>query len=547
VSGLASLAASAQSAAAAVSAAAVSLGNGVAAAADFGDSGGEAAFDVARLMDSHDNTFVLSMPQEQDRMTLFADVQLISDVVTLLVAATAGAAGAALAGQPAMVGFLLAGSAVGPGGADVVRELVQAETLAGLGALLMLFGLGLEFSMSKLRAVRGVALGGGALTLLLFTGVAGAAAQLAGAPPGEGFFLGALLAQSSTAVVLRCLQERGTIGSLAGQVTVGTLILQDCTVGLLFALLPSFGSSRNAAAHAGRSEAAAAAGAFVRVALRAAVFLAAAGAAARRALPQLLSWAAGRGAELHTLVSLSLALSVAKASDALGLSLEMGAFVAGVAVSAGGGEQAERVLAALGPIRTLFQSLFLTGIGMLLNGPFLLAHARALLLCLSLIVLAKTTITSVVVRAYGYSLRTALLVGLSLAQVGEFAFVLLSRASALRLIQRPAYLLLLGTTALSLLLTPLLFKAQAALGAGGGAAARTASGETDAAWPLGALEEGGEVYHREGAELHYRAAAESARAAAESARAAAESARAEPREREGSPDPSPRRLLAKGR
>jgi Kef-type K+ transport system membrane component KefB len=166
---------------------------------------------------------------------------------------------------------------------------------------------------------------------------------------------------------------------------------------------------------------------------------------------------------MHQLVGLSLALAVAKASDALGLSLEMGAFAAGVAVSAGGGEAAERVLASLGAVRNVFQSLFLTCIGMLLNGPFLLTHLRALLLCVSLIVLAKTGITCVVVRAYGYSHRTALLVGLSLAQVGEFAFVLLSRASALRLIQRPAYLLLLGTTALSLLFTPLLFKAQAAL------------------------------------------------------------------------------------
>ena len=250
------------------------------------------------------------------------------------------------------------------------------------------------------------------------------------------------------------------MGTLSGQVTVGTLVLQDCTVGLLFAILPSFGAHASDASDASSVSAAAA---LFKVALRALAFFAVAAAVARRLLPLLLSWAHARGAELHLLVSLSLALCVAKASDTLGLSLEMGAFVAGVAVSACGGDAAERVLHAMSPVRTLFQSLFLTGIGMLLNGPFLLTHLRALLLCVALIALAKTAISALVVRAYGYSLRTSLLVGLSLAQVGEFAFVLLSRAQALHLIQRPAYLLLLGTTALSLLFTPLLFKAQSLL------------------------------------------------------------------------------------
>jgi uncharacterized membrane protein YgcG len=126
-------------------------------------------------------------------------------------------------------------------------------------------------------------------------------------------------------------------------------------------------------------------------------------------------------------------------------------------------EHGERTLHAIEPVRNVFAALFIASIGLLLNPRFLWSHRAALLTCLALVVAAKTALTTLVVRAFGYSARTALIVGLSMAQVGEFSFVLLSRASSLRLVQRPAYLLLLGTTALSLLATPLIFRAQPAL------------------------------------------------------------------------------------
>jgi hypothetical protein len=126
-------------------------------------------------------------------------------------------------------------------------------------------------------------------------------------------------------------------------------------------------------------------------------------------------------------------------------------------------EHGERTLHAIEPVRNVFAALFISSIGLLLNPRFLWSHRAALLTCLALVVAAKTALTTLVVRAFGYSARTALIVGLSMAQVGEFSFVLLSRASSLRLVQRPAYLLLLGTTALSLLATPLIFRATPAL------------------------------------------------------------------------------------
>jgi hypothetical protein len=175
-------------------------------------------------------------------------------------------------------------------------------------------------------------------------------------------------------------------------------------------------------------------------------------------VPPLLRWAAARGPELQQLTSLALCLALSKASDAAGLSLELGAFVAGVMIAAA--EHGERTLHGIEPVRNVFAALFLASIGLLLNPWFLWMHRFALLSCLAVVVACKAALTALVVRAFGYSARTALVVGMSLAQVGEFSFVLLARASTLKLVQRPAYLLLLGTTALSLLVTPLLFRVQ---------------------------------------------------------------------------------------
>ena len=420
-----------------------------------GISGGEGGAegepeDVPRLIDAHDNVYVMSNPAAGDRMQLQQDAQLIADIVTVLVAAAVGGAAAAAMGQPSITGFLVAGACVGPGGAGLVAELVQVETFAQFGVILLLFCLGLEFSGTKLRAVRAVALAGGSAAMALLMFGAGVAAKLIGAPPGEGVFVGALVSMSSTAVVVKCLQERNALGTLHGQVTIGTLILQDCTIGLLFAMLPSLGDPERGAG--------AALAAATRVVAAAAAFAACAALAARHAVPRLLRWAAARGPELQQLTSLALCLALSKASDAAGLSLELGAFVAGVTIAAA--EHGERTLHGIEPVRNVFAALFLASIGLLLNPWFLWTHRLALLSCLAVVVVCKAALTALVVRAFGYSARTALVVGMSLAQVGEFSFVLLARASTLKLVQRPAYLLLLGTTALSLLVTPLLFRAQ---------------------------------------------------------------------------------------
>ena len=161
--------------------------------------------------------------------------------------------------------------------------------------------------------------------------------------------------------------------------------------------------------------------------------------------------------ELYQMVAVAFCLTVAWISEHLGLSIELGAFVAGVMISAT--PYAEQTLHHIEPIRNVFAALFLASIGMIMNPLFLWVHLDVLLATLLVVIVFKCSLITLVVRAFGYSTRTSFTVGISMAQVGEFSFVLLSRASNLGLVQRKLYLLLLGTTALSLVATPIMFRA----------------------------------------------------------------------------------------
>ncbi|CAM6090821.1 unnamed protein product [Calypogeia fissa] len=411
------------------------------------DDGSE---ELPTLIDKKDNIFVISNPRS-GYMVLQQDLRFISDLVVVIVSAAVGGIIFAALGQPVITGYLLAGSAIGPGGFSFVSELVQVETLAQFGVVFLLFALGLEFSLSKLRAVRSVAIFGGLMQIVLFMGLCGLIAMVCGAKISEGVFVGAFLSMSSTAVVLKFIGDKSTMNATHGQVIVGTLILQDCAVGMLFALLPVL---------AGENGILQGLISMSKVLFVLVVFIVIAVLLAKTFVPRFLKMMIKLSAqtnELYQLASVAFCLLVAWCSDKLGLSLELGAFVAGVMIAST--DMAQHTLEQVEPIRNLFTALFLTSIGMLINLHFLWNHMDILLASLILIITAKTTVVTAVVRAFGYSTQTSFFVGLSLAQIGEFAFVLLSRASNLKLVQNKLYLLLLGTTALSLVTTPVLFKA----------------------------------------------------------------------------------------
>ncbi|XP_060208464.1 K(+) efflux antiporter 4-like isoform X1 [Lycium barbarum] len=407
------------------------------------------AEETPTLIDRKDNVFIISNFKSKYPV-LQLDLRLISDLVVVIVSATCGGIAFACAGQPVITGYLLAGSIVGPGGFNFVSEMVQVETVAQFGVIFLLFALGLEFSTTKLRIVRAVAVLGGLLQLLLFICLCGITASLCGGKPSEGVFVGAFLSMSSTAVVLKFLMEKNSTNALHGQVTIGILILQDCAVGLLFALLPILGGTSNVLQ--GLIS-------MTKSLVMLLLFLAFLSILSRKCVPwflKLMISLSSQTNELYQLASVAFCLLVAWCSDKLGLSLELGSFAAGVMISTT--DLAQHTLEQVEPIRNFFAALFLASIGMLIHVHFLWNHVDILLASVILVVIVKTAVTSAVVKAFGYNNKTSLLVGMSLAQIGEFAFVLLSRASNVHLVEGKLYLLLLGTTALSLVTTPLLFK-----------------------------------------------------------------------------------------
>ncbi|XP_031252401.1 K(+) efflux antiporter 4-like isoform X2 [Pistacia vera] len=405
--------------------------------------------DTPTLIDRKDNVFIISNAKSKYPV-LQLDLRLISDLVVVIVSATCGGIAFACAGQPVITGYLLAGSVIGPGGFSFVSEMVQVETVAQFGVIFLLFALGLEFSTSKLRVVRAVAVLGGLLQIFLFMCLCGIIASLCGGKPSEGVFVGVLLSMSSTAVVLKFLMERNSISALHGQVTIGILILQDCAVGLLFALLPVLG---------GTSGVLQGVISMTKSLVMLISFLAILTILSRTCVPwflKLMISLSSQTNELYQLASVAFCLLVAWCSDKLGLSLELGSFAAGVMISTT--DLAQHTLEQVEPIRNFFAALFLASIGMLIHVHFLWNHVDILLAAVLLVIVVKTVVVATVVKGFKYSNKTSVLVGMSLAQIGEFAFVLLSRASNLHLVEGKLYLLLLGTTALSLVTTPLLFK-----------------------------------------------------------------------------------------
>ncbi|KAM1047085.1 hypothetical protein ACFX2C_026501 [Malus domestica] len=197
--------------------------------------------DMPTLIDRKDNIFIMS--NRKSKYPPLHMFRLISDLVVVIVSATCGGIAFACAGQPVITGYLLAGSVIGPGGLSFVSEMVQVETVAQFGVIFLLFALGLEFSAVKLQVVRTVAVLGGLLQIFLLMCLCGITASLCGGRPSEGVSVGAFPSMSSTAVVLKFLMERNSISTLHGQVVVGSLVLQDCAVGLLFALLPVLGGA----------------------------------------------------------------------------------------------------------------------------------------------------------------------------------------------------------------------------------------------------------------------------------------------------------------
>lgn len=376
------------------------------------------------------------------------DFRLIVDLVSVLAAAAAGGLFAALLKQPVLLGYLAAGVIVGPTGLGLIKEIIQVETLAQFGVAFLLFALGVEFSFSELKKVKVISLGGGglqiALTILVTTLVSLAMGWVTSPP--QGVFLGGILSLSSTAVVLKCLMERNETSTPHGQVMLGILVVQDLALGLMLAVLPALDQPAEEVGLA-----------IGWALLQTGLFALGAVAAGIWVIPRLLRLLAKtESRELFLLGVVALCLGIALLTEHLGLSIEMGAFVAGLMIS--DAEYADQTLTYVEPLRDIFASLFFASIGMLIDPVFLWNNLELILGLVTLVFIGKFLIVTPLVRIFRYPLKTALIAGLGLAQIGEFSFVLASEGQTLGLVSRRVYLLILGTTAVTLVVTPFVLR-----------------------------------------------------------------------------------------
>jgi len=360
---------------------------------------------------------------------------------------------------PPLVGYLLAGVALSPFTPGPVGDTALAGQLAEIGVILLMFGVGLHFSFEDLLAVRRVAVPGAAAQIAVATGLGLAAARLWGWSWGAGLVFGLTLSVASTVVLLRALEQRGILASRDGRIATGWLIVEDIATVLVLVLLPVLaGSLGGTSPSAGRPLPVA----IVLTLGKVAVFVAVMHLFGRRAVPWLLQRVARVGSrELFTLGVLAIALGIAVGAAFLfGVSFALGAFFAGVVISES--ELSQRAASDALPLQDAFSVLFFVSVGMLFDPSVLLREPLRLLLVLGIVVVGKSAAAFAIVRAFGLPASTALTISASLAQIGEFSFILAALGVSLGLLPAEAQSLVVAGALISITVHPFVFNAAAA-------------------------------------------------------------------------------------
>ena len=368
------------------------------------------------------------------------------DLITVLVSALIGGMIARRLKLPVILGYLAGGIAVGPYGFGLVHEMETVNTLATFGVILLLFTLGLEFSLKDLIRVGRIAILGGIAQILITAAAGFGIGKLLSLSPSESIFLGFIIALSSTMIVLKTLMERGELDSSYGRIMIGILLVQDLGVVPLMIVLPAMtGDSVQLWNILGIA------------ALKALIFIAIMLVLGIWILPWILKRVAGeRSRELFLLTVLVLCLATASGTYFFGLSAAFGAFVAGLLISQSA--FARQALADVVPLRDIFVALFFISLGMLVDPRFVIDNLSALAIIIALIVTAKFLICFSIPWISGRSFKTSLFVGAGLLQIGEFSFILAKMGVATGAISQYLYSLTLASAIISMLFTPFAFK-----------------------------------------------------------------------------------------
>ncbi len=385
------------------------------------------------------------------------DTDLINIIaVGLAVAFVLGAIAQKLRFSP-LVGYLMAGIFVGPFTPGFVADQALANQLAELGVMLLMFGVGLHFSLKDLMAVKAIAIPGAIGQIAVATLLGWGVASVMGWPVLHGVIFGFSLATASTVVLLRAMEERRLLETTRGKIAVGWLIVEDLACVIALVMMPViadvFGPDAAGQGHSVGSVLASIGWTFVQLGLFVAVMLL----GGRRVIPWILEKIAGTGSrELFTLSVLAIALGVAFGAAALfGVSFALGAFFAGMMLNES--ELSHKAAHDSLPLRDAFAVLFFVSVGMLFDPMILVQHPWQVLATVLIIMFGKSAAAFFIVRAFGHSKGTALTISASLAQIGEFAFIIAGLGVALKILPPAGQSLVLAGALVSIMLNPLVF------------------------------------------------------------------------------------------
>ncbi|MFA5716970.1 MAG: cation:proton antiporter [Desulfobulbaceae bacterium] len=367
---------------------------------------------------------------------------IAADIILIVVAALIGALIAQKLRQPLILGYIAAGIVIGPhSGGITISEFHEIELLAEIGVALLLFALGLEFSLRELKPVWKIALIGTPIQILLTMAYGYGIGTMFDWTPIHALWFGALIALSSTMITLKTLMSQGWMGTLSSRVMIGMLLAQDLAVVPMMIILPQL------------SDPAAGLPLIGMAVVKSVVFLLSMFFLGTRILPLLLGYIAQwNSRELFILTNLAIGLGIGYATYLFGLSFAFGAFIAGMVLSES--DYGHQALSDIIPLRDVFGLLFFTSVGMLLDINFLLDSWKMIVILLLLVALGKGVIFSLLAWLFRYRNIIPLALGLGLFQVGEFSFVLARVGLETNSIDTRIYSLILATSVISMVMTP---------------------------------------------------------------------------------------------
>jgi len=375
------------------------------------------------------------------------DPVFFQDLAIVFLAAVAGGVLARLAGQPLILGYVLGGIAIGPfTPGPIISGSHTFDLFAEIGVILLMFSIGLEFSVKDLMGVKWVALTGGPLGILMAIGLAVVTGSLIGWSMTQSIVIGTVISIASTMVLARMLVDRGELRTKHGRVMIGIALVEDVAVVAMTVLMPALGEFDS-----GRLLV------IGQALAKALLILVPVGYLGTKVIPPIMTHVARtQNQELFLLVTLAISLGTAAVTQMIGLSLALGAFLAGLIISASG--YGHETLARLLSLRDAFVALFFVTIGILIDPRVIINNLSLLVTMVGLIVGGMFVIWTTVVRLFGYSWTTAFLAGIGLTQIGEFSFVLVQVAKAAGHIGEEVYNATLAASVITILMNAALVR-----------------------------------------------------------------------------------------